>query len=51
MGTGTWDMGWVYGTSMLGYITKHDIQTFRLTLGDTDLGHGVALGDQHGGLH
>ena len=24
---------------------------FRVTLGNTGLGHGVGLGDQHGGLH
>ena len=30
---------------------EHDIQTFRVTLGNTGLGHGVSLGDQHGGLH
>ena len=28
---------------------KHE--TFRVTLGDTGLGHGVGLGDQNGGLH
>ena len=44
-------MGCVYGTSMVGYITQHDIQTFRVTLGDMRLGHEVGLGDQHGGLH
>ena len=36
---------------MVDYIREHDIQTFRVTLGDTGLGHGVGLGDQHGGLH
>ena len=36
---------------MVDYIGEHDIQTFRVTFGDTDLGHGVDLGDQHGGLH
>ena len=25
-------------------------ETFRVTLGDTGLGHGVGLGDQHGGM-
>ena len=44
-------MGLVYGTNMVGYIRQHDIQTFRVTLGDTELGHGVGLGDLHGGLH
>ena len=36
---------------MVGCIRQHDIQTFRVTLGDTRLGHGVGLGDQHAGLH
>ena len=36
---------------MVDYIREHDTQTFRVTLGDTGLGHGVGLGDQHGGLH
>ena len=36
---------------MVDYIRVHDIQTFRVTLGDTGLGHGVGLGDQHAGLH
>ena len=26
-------------------------ETFKVTLGDTGLGHGEGLGDQHGGLH
>ena len=30
---------------------EHGIQTFRVTLGDTGLGHGVGLGDHHAGLH
>jgi len=25
-------------------------ETFRVTLGDTGLGHGAGLGDQHGGM-
>ena len=40
VGTRGWDMGWVEGTSMVDYIGEHDIQTFRLTLGDTGLGMG-----------
>ena len=36
---------------MVDYIRKRDVQTFRVTLGDTRLGHRVGLGDQHGGLH
>ena len=36
---------------MLDCIREHDLQTFRVTLGDTGLGHGVGLGDQHGGEH
>ena len=38
---------------MLDYLREHDIQTFRVTLGDTGLGHGAGtwgLGEQHGGL-
>ena len=36
---------------MVDYIREHDIQTVRVTHGDTGLGHGVGLGDQHCGLH
>ena len=36
---------------MLNYMQEHDIQTFRVILGDTGLGHAVGLGDQHAGLH
>ena len=36
---------------MVDYIREHDLQTFRVTLGDGGLGHGVGLGDQHAGLH
>ena len=36
---------------MLNYMQEHDIQTFRVTLGDTGLGHEVGLGDKHTGLH
>ena len=36
---------------MLNYMREHDIQTFRVTLGDAGLGHEVGLGDQHAGLH
>ena len=28
---------------MVDYIRVHDIQTFRVTLGDTGLGHGVGF--------
>ena len=36
---------------MVAYIREHDIQTSRVTLGNTGLGHGVGLGDEHGGLY
>ena len=36
---------------MVDYIKEHDIQTFTVTLGGTDLGHKVGVGDQLGGLH
>ena len=36
---------------MLDCMQEPDIQTFRVTLGDTGLGHGVGLGDQHAKLH
>ena len=36
---------------MLNYSREHDLQTFRVTLGDTGLGHEVGLGDQHAKLH
>ena len=40
MGLGTWG----------GFIgDQRWNETFRVTLGDTGLGHGVGLGDQHGG--
>ena len=35
---------------MVDYIKEHDMQTFTVTLGDTGLGHGVDLEDQHGGV-
>ena len=34
---------------MQDYIREHELLTFRVTLGDAGLGHGVGLGDQHGG--
>ena len=48
-GTRGWDDKWGHGAGTWGGFrgTSMVESTFRVTLGDTGLGHGVGLGDQH----